>query len=173
MSVDFDLFWLTLSFRMPHAVELSVQIGVAGCLWLNSFEALMSGTACVTFMKRAAISASAALEHTFFMSFAITATDPLSLVPLSLERQWNPPALLQASDATRHAASEWMLRIMSLALCVCICAQSMQINGGKAGASRVLYISCAALLRLSCFCVLLSVMRVEVICNARAIKVDT
>ena len=61
---------------------------------------------------------------------------------------------------------------LSLALCVCICAQSMQINGGEAGASRVLYISCAALLRLSCFCVLLPVMRVEVICNARAIKVD-
>ena len=61
---------------------------------------------------------------------------------------------------------------LPLALCVCICAQSMQINGGEAGASRVLYISCAALLRLSCFSVLLPVMRVEVICNARAIKVD-
>jgi len=48
----------------------------------------------------------------------------------------------------------------------------MQINGGEAGASSVLYISCAALLRLSCFFVLLPVMRVEMICNARAIKVD-
>ena len=38
--------------------------------------------------------------------------------------------------------------------------------------SMVLYVSCAALLRLSCFPVLLPVMRVEVICNARAIKVD-
>ena len=67
-------------------------------------------------MNGAAISASAALEHTFSMSFAVTAADPLSLVPLLLERQWNQPALLQASDATRCAASEWMLRIMSLAL---------------------------------------------------------
>ena len=34
----------------------------------------MSGTAWVAFMKRAAISASAALEQTFFMIFAIAAT---------------------------------------------------------------------------------------------------
>ena len=38
----------------------------------------MSGIAWVAFMKRAAISASAALEHIFFMILAITATDPLS-----------------------------------------------------------------------------------------------
>ena len=67
-------------------------------------------------MNRAAISASAALEHTFFMIFAVTATDPLSSVPLLLERQWNLPALLQASDAAKCAASEWMFKIMSLAL---------------------------------------------------------
>ena len=82
----FDLFWLTLSFRMPWAVELSVQIEVAGCLCPSSLRVLMSGTAWVAFMKRAAISASAALEHTFFMILANTETDLLSLVPLSLER---------------------------------------------------------------------------------------
>ena len=76
----------------------------------------MSGIAWVAFMKRAAISASAALEHTFFVIFAMTATDPLSLVPFALDGQWNPPALLLASDATECAASEWTLRIMSLAL---------------------------------------------------------
>ena len=116
MAIDLDRFWLTLSFGMPQAVELSVHMGVAGCLWPSSFEVFISGTACVAFMNRAAISASAALEQTFLMIFAVTATDPLSLVPLSLERQCNPPALLRASDATRYAASEWMLRIMSMAL---------------------------------------------------------
>ena len=94
MSIDLDLFWLTLSFRMPHAVELSVQIGVAGCLWPDSFRALTSGTVWVAFMKRTAIFASASLEQTFFMIFAVTAADLLSLVPLALDKQWNPPALL-------------------------------------------------------------------------------
>ena len=86
MSIAFDLFWLTLSFRMPCAVGLSVQIGVAGCAWPDLLRALMSGTAWVAFMKRAALSASAALEQTFFVIFAIAAIDPLSLVPLLLER---------------------------------------------------------------------------------------
>ena len=76
----------------------------------------MSGTACVAFMNMAAISASAALEQTFFVIFAVTATDPLSFVPFVFDKWWNPPALLLASNATKHAASEWMLRIMSLAL---------------------------------------------------------
>ena len=67
-------------------------------------------------LLHAAISASAALEHTFFMILAVTAADPLSCVPLLLERQWKPPAPLRASGATRCAASEWMLRITSLAL---------------------------------------------------------
>ena len=116
MLIDLDLFWLTLSLSAPCAVELPVHIGVAGCLWPSSFKVLMSGTAWVAFMNRAAISASAALEQTFQMIFANTATDPLSCVPLALDRQWNPPALLLASDATKCAASEWMLRIMSLAL---------------------------------------------------------
>ena len=101
---------------MPQAVELSVQIGVAGCLWPSLLRVLMSGTTWVAFVKRAAISASAALEQMFFVIFAVTATDPFSLVPLLLERQWNPPALLQASGATKCAASKWMFRIMSLAL---------------------------------------------------------
>ena len=116
MSIDLDLFWLTLSFRLPWAVELSVQIGVAGCLWPNLFKVLTGGTACVAFMKMAAILASAALEQTFFMIFAITETDPLSFVPLELDKQWNLPALLWASEAAKCAASEWMFRIMSLAL---------------------------------------------------------
>ena len=76
----------------------------------------MSGTACVALMKRAAVSASTALEHAFLVIFAITVTGPLSLVPLALDRQWNPPALLQASGVTKHAASEWMFRIMMPAL---------------------------------------------------------
>ena len=101
---------------MPHAVELSVQIGVAGCLWPDLFRVLMSGIARVAFMNGAAISASAALEQTFFVIFAVTATDPFGFVPLELERWWNPPALLLASDATEHAASEWTLRITSPAL---------------------------------------------------------
>ena len=95
---------------------MSVHVGVADCLWPSSFKVLMSGTAWVAFMSRAAISASAALEQTFFAIFAVTAADLLSLVPLALDRQWNPPALLLASDAAKHAASEWMFRIMSLAL---------------------------------------------------------
>ena len=71
---------------MPQAVELSVHTGVAGCLWPGLFRVLISGMAWVAFMKRAAISASAALEHTFLVFFVRTAADPLSLVPLSLER---------------------------------------------------------------------------------------
>ena len=116
MSIALDLFWLTLSFRVPWAVELSVQIGVAGCLCPSSLRVSMSGTAWVALMKRAAISASAALEQTFCMIFAVTAGDLLSLVPLELDEQWNPPALLLASGATKHAASEWMFRIMMPAL---------------------------------------------------------
>ena len=79
---------------MPYAVELSVQIGVGGCLCPSSFRVLMSGIAWVAFMKRAAISASAALEQTFFVISAMTATDPLSLEPLELDEWWNPTALL-------------------------------------------------------------------------------
>ena len=66
----------------------------------------MMGMACLAFKNRAAISASAALEHTFLISFAMMEIDPLILVPLLLVRKWKPPALLLASGATRYAASE-------------------------------------------------------------------
>ena len=66
----------------------------------------MSGTACVAFMKRAAISASAAPEQTLLTILAIAATDPLSLAPLALDGWWSPLALLLASDGTRCAASK-------------------------------------------------------------------
>ena len=86
MSIDLDLVWFTLSLRIPCAVELSVQIGVDCCLCPSSFGVLISGMACFAFMKRAAISASAALEHAFLMILAVAEMDPFSLVPFALER---------------------------------------------------------------------------------------
>ena len=43
MSVAFDIFWLTVSFAIPTAVELSVTIGV-GSFWYHpiSFIAIYS-----------------------------------------------------------------------------------------------------------------------------------
>jgi hypothetical protein len=42
-SIAFDMFCLMVSFKIPNAVELSVQIGVAGCVWTNSVSATLSG----------------------------------------------------------------------------------------------------------------------------------
>lgn len=63
----------------------------------------------MAFMNKAAISASAVPEHEFFMIFAMPARDPSSLVPLALDRQWNPPALFLVSGAAKHTASECQL----------------------------------------------------------------
>jgi hypothetical protein len=43
MSIDFDLFCLMVSFKIPNGVELSVRSGVAGCVWPNSVIVTLSG----------------------------------------------------------------------------------------------------------------------------------
>ena len=105
MSIALDLFCLTVPLMTPCAVLLSVNIGVAGCGWPSSSSVVLSGNACLAFMKRAAILALAADEHTFLIVFAVVAVDPLIMVLALLFRKWIPPALLRASGATRYAAS--------------------------------------------------------------------
>ena len=78
------LFCVIVQFTIPFAVLLSALIFVAGCKWPISINACLNGTANLAFMKRAAISASAADDITNFITFASIRMDPLIIFLFSL-----------------------------------------------------------------------------------------
>lgn len=95
------LGWIVL-LTTPRAVELSVCIGVGGCLCPISLRRCRIGTASRELMKRAPSSASAADDITALMIWAIVSTAPL------LRGAWSfsdmkkcPPARLLAFDSDR------------------------------------------------------------------------
>ena len=79
MSIALLLFCLNIPVRIPHAVLLSVLIGVAGCLCPNSSHVTHSGTSSFAFIYNAATSASAADAITTFIIFAMIAIGPLMI----------------------------------------------------------------------------------------------
>ena len=93
---------------MPHAVVLSVCIGVAGCGCPNSSHVTRNGANSCAFMYSAPISASAADDITDFITFAMTAIGPLiiSLLVGLFPKYVYPPAHDLALLATRNEASE-------------------------------------------------------------------
>ena len=50
MSIDLERFWLHVLFRMLAAVELSVTIPVAGCLYPSSLRVVFNGSPLQQFM---------------------------------------------------------------------------------------------------------------------------
>ena len=62
MSIALDHFCLMVSLVMPEVVLLSVWMGIGGCGWFNSMRVVRRGQASLPLWKRAASSASAALE---------------------------------------------------------------------------------------------------------------
>jgi hypothetical protein len=74
---------LILSLAIPHAVELSVWTGVAGCGCHISSNVILKMVARFVLSKKAPISASEADDRTAFMIFVVAKIDPLC-VSLSL-----------------------------------------------------------------------------------------
>ena len=62
---------------MPHAVVLSVRMGVAGCGCPSSSHVTLNGANSCALMYSAPISASAADAITDLITFAMTAIGPL------------------------------------------------------------------------------------------------
>jgi hypothetical protein len=60
MSMFLDRFCLIVSFAKPAAAELSVSIGVAGCVWPSSLSVTRIGKASCPFRNKVPIPASAA-----------------------------------------------------------------------------------------------------------------
>ena len=67
MSIAFVAFSCISLFTTPHAVELSVCIGVGGCLCPSSLRVLRIGTAFFALMNSPPSSASAADDITALM----------------------------------------------------------------------------------------------------------
>ena len=102
MSMALVRLGCTLPFTTASAIELSVCIGVGGCLCPNSSNTARMYTASRAIMYSAASSASVADDITFLMMCAM-----LSMAPLlggSSEskdmKKW-PPALLLALGSLR------------------------------------------------------------------------
>jgi hypothetical protein len=79
MSIDFNLFCLIVSFKIPNTVELSVRRGVGGCMWPNSASVTLSGAPLWALWKHASTSDSAAEATTFSMTEATLRMDPFSV----------------------------------------------------------------------------------------------
>ena len=119
MSKDFESFWRRLAVRTSFAVKLSVDMWVplSGCGWLSSDSVVMVGTAFWPLMKMPPVSASAAEETTFGRVLQMTWMALLSggRPEVALLRYNILPTQLRAWGRTRYAASDYILRIMSLA----------------------------------------------------------
>ena len=102
MSIAFVLLGCTLPFTTASAIELSVCIGVGGCLWPSSSSTHLIYTASRAMMYNAASSASVADDMTFLMMCAMLRIAPLfggSFVLYDIKK-W-PPARLRALGSLR------------------------------------------------------------------------
>jgi hypothetical protein len=77
MSMALDRFCLIVSFAKPAAVELSVFIGVAGCIWPSSVSVTRVGRASCPLRNKTPILASAAEARTLPMIWHVVWTGPL------------------------------------------------------------------------------------------------
>jgi GTPase len=88
MSIARERCCLMLSLAIPHAVELSVWTGVAGCGYPISSKVVRRMVALLQFSNRAPISASDADDSTGFMMLVVASIVPLpvssfvSLLPI-------------------------------------------------------------------------------------------
>ena len=123
MSIAWVLFCLTVLFRIPHAVELSVITGVGGCGWPISSRAKQSSSPLQALMNKAPISASVVdamtvrkILHTVWMGPLRGAGAVGGLLGSSdaeLRKKW-PPAQLCAFVSDKYEASLWMWSIILL-----------------------------------------------------------
>ena len=97
MSQDFLRLHCMFLLQTPRAVELSVWMDVCPCGWPISISALRAGMASLALRKIAPISASAALDMTVLMRFAVLSTAPLFAgIGTLLAKKKCPPARLRA-----------------------------------------------------------------------------
>ena len=103
MSVDFDIFWLIVSFSIPTAVELLVVIGVDS-LWVHpiSYNVFHSSLAYLMLSKISPSSASTTDDITLRMIIdRLRTASLLGGFSLSLYKKRWTPARLRASFLDR------------------------------------------------------------------------
>ncbi len=102
MSIAFVCQGCILLLTTPHAVLLSVLMGVRGWMWPISVRSWHIGTASRTLMYNAQSSASAAKDITALMIWEMLRTVSLlcGLVMLDDMKKW-PPAQLRAFGLLR------------------------------------------------------------------------
>ena len=106
MSIALVRFGWTLLLTTPSAVELSVWIGVGGCLWPISLRMARMYTASRAMMYKAPSLALAADDITFLMIWAMLRTAPLFCgIAALFDRKKCPPTLLLACGLFRYPAS--------------------------------------------------------------------
>ena len=106
MSQNLLLLHCVLLLHTPCAVELSVWMGVFPCGWTISIRVLQAGMDSLALRKIAPISASAALDMTVLMRFAVLITAPLFAgIGTSLAKKKCPPARLRALGSLKYDAS--------------------------------------------------------------------
>ena len=119
MSVDFDIFWLIVSFSIPTAVELLVVIGVDS-LWVHpiSYNVFRSSLAYLMLAKISTSSASTTDDTTFLIIAAIersTLLFMLGFVEFNYFPKNNfPPTCLLSLIAERYEASLWTFKSICL-----------------------------------------------------------
>jgi hypothetical protein len=92
---------------MQKAVELSVRISIAGCVWPNSVSVTLSGAPFWAFLKHNFTSYSVAETTTFLMNDATLRIEPFkvsSFGGLSPQNK-KPPRRLHACETERYEAS--------------------------------------------------------------------
>ena len=116
MSMAFNAFGRILLVSSACAVELSVWMGVLGCVCPNSSSVCRMDTAVLALMNNAPSSASAADDITALIICEMFNTAPLLMGISSLPamNMW-PPALLRALGSERYEASLWIASFISLA----------------------------------------------------------
>ena len=102
MSMALVRLGCMMLLTMPSAVELSIWMGIGGCVCPSSSSRLRSGMASSALMYRAPSSASAAEDMTDLMICAIVSIAPLfrGTLLFSKSKKWLP-ARLQALVSER------------------------------------------------------------------------
>ena len=99
----------------PEAMELTVGMGVLPWEWPTWIRAFRAGKKYCAFRNSAPISASAALDISALMSWAILSTDPLFFGSgESFDKKQCPPDWLCALGSLKQDVSLCTARIMSL-----------------------------------------------------------
>ena len=122
--MDLDLLCLIFLFEIPDAVELSISIGVEGCMYPNPSKVVLSIIASCSLMNNSLISVSTTEAIIFSMMKQTTCKGPLDggllmggfvLSVDSVLKQWYPPTLLRAFLTDKYEASLSTCKIISFA----------------------------------------------------------